>query len=213
MHLSITKINQLIKSQVNKKYFIDDEKLGEAFEKSPAVIKNLLKIRRILQSEKMPKYKINRIVQKMSCFHVSPGTKASIRGLAFNQMVATVLKATLSKMKCKDLVLQVEKKSANMSEIPDWILTNTKKKKSIIGYNQLDFWHGGAQMNRASKYILDDRYHNKKRVKIVSIIARKPPNILNDRNKLYSIFDVGFRKKRLFYLQSLIQYIRLWAAR
>jgi len=213
MHLTIPKINEIIRSQLNKKYMISDDQLEISFRNSPSVIKNTSTIKRILESENIPKQKINRIIKKMECFHVSPGTKASIRGLAFNQMVSKVLKETLKKMKRTDIIFQVEKKNANVSEIPDWTLIHTKKKKSIIGYNQLDLWHGGAQLNRASKYILDDRYHNKKRIKIVSIIARMPPSIKSNKNKIYSIFDVGFRKKRLFYLQSLIQYIKIWALR
>ena len=83
-------------------------------------------------------------------FTVPPGVKSSIRGASFNKCIASILNKMCDDAK-NTFKLDFEKKTKHTNEIADWIITiEGPKKKMIIGYNQLDLWNGGAQINRAS---------------------------------------------------------------
>jgi hypothetical protein len=191
---------------------LDDNCLKVKFSKSPSFLKNIAKITKILEREKISKCKINYIMKSMACFSLPAGTKGSIRGLTFNNIVSAMIKKVIKKH--PHIKLNIEQKHRDYHEKADWILTNSNTKRNIIGYNQLDLWNGGAQMNRASKYILDDTMHRdatKKKIKIVSVIARMPSKAFKTTSsKLYKIFDIGIRKQRLFFLEGLQMFIESW---
>ena len=211
--LTIDQVNMQISQLYKPNMALTVKKLDKHFKKSPAVLKNINKVRNILKSENVSNIKISKIIEKMNAFLVPPGTKASIRGNIFNNFISSNIKKKLKQSKYSHLNLHIEKKHPNFHEKPDWIITSNKNCKMLVGYNQLDFWNGGAQINRASKYILDDNLHkvlSKKRLKLVSVIMRRPPTIKCENHKLFKIFEVGFRKQRLFYLSNLENIIEHW---
>ena len=209
--MTIDELNIFIKDQDKNSIKIDKEINKHNYETSPSFIKNNLRIKNVLMSEKISLCKIKRIISQLTYFSIPAGTKGSIRGLAFNKMVGKMLKRLVNKKKY--ITLKFEAKHPLMSEKADWMLINNNNKKVLIGYNQLDLWHGGAQINRASKYILDEVMHqslSKKRIKVLSVVARIPTPFKSTKNKTYHIFDVGLRKKRLFYLEGLKNFVAQW---
>lgn len=61
--------------------------------------------------------------------------------------------------------------------------------------NQLDLWSGGQQSNRATKY-LNMKFKNDS-VKLLCVIAN--PIVIHNINKIYQLFDLGFRNDTLCY--------------
>lgn len=215
-HLSIADIKKEISLQGNSEMFLKEDNFKQAYMESPAVKRIEKEISDVLTSERISCKKTKSIIGRISHLFIPPGAKGSIRGLQFNKLVKMQLERLLKSIyRCKNITLSFEQNNHNLYEKADWILTKKNKNGTsmLIGYNQLDLWDGGAQINRASKYILDDLLHStlsKKRIKMVSVIARKPP-AFQEGNKIYKIFDVGFRKKRLFYVRGLMKFVKEWA--
>ena len=83
-------------------------------------------------------------------------------------------------------------------------------KKTIVGYNQLDMWKGGAQINRAAKYILDEALHqrlNKKNIYVVCVVSRKL-ELKSTNSKIMNIVTVGLKKDRLMWPHGLRAYLK-----
>ena len=70
----------------------------------------------------------------------------------------------------------------------------------MIGMNQLDLWGGGQQINRGSKYVINNEETDK--YKLVSIVCNKV-KIKSYKNKVYKIFNEGYKKNNLCYLNGL----------
>lgn len=98
--------------------------------------------------------------------------------------------------------IHFEKKCNNYHlEIPDWYILEKETNKIIIGMNQLDLWSGGQQLNRATKYILDNKYDNKTS-KLLCVICNEI-QIKTKKNKIYKLFEIGFENNTLCYLNNL----------
>lgn len=134
----------------------------------------------------------------------SSGMKASVRGGRMNEYV----KKTLSKFLTIG-ELCFEKKHAKVPcihEIPDW--TWEVNGQIFIGFNQLDLWNGGAQLNRAAKYIMDNTLHQrlkKKNIYIICLVARKIH--ISSENKVSRIIQHGLKHNRLFWLNGLKEFL------
>lgn len=213
----IRKLKQLETDKVNKLVFqaLDDKTLEERFQQSNSVLRTTTKITKILQNARIKKAAVKRIVSKLWFVIVNPGVKATIRGQCFNDIVKKTMIDYIAKKKYMHLILEVEYKHPFFHEKCDFVLRNTKNKKTLVGYNQLDFWKGGAQINRSSKYVTDEQLHknmSKRRIKVVSVIARIPDNALltNKNSKIFKLFEIGFAKERLFFMSQLLMYIDKW---
>ena len=67
--------------------------------------------------------------------------------------------------------------------------------------NQLDLWNGGQQINRGYKYILNNNYDNINN-KLLCIVCNKI--ILKSKNnKIYKLFEIGFKNNTLCYINNL----------
>lgn len=64
--------------------------------------------------------------------------------------------------------------------------------------NQLDLWRGGAQINRGYKYIVNNKY-NSRDIKMICVICNDVD--IKSKNKIYEIFNIGFRDKTLTYIK------------
>jgi hypothetical protein len=168
------------------------------------------KLRDIIKSSiRISDQRLNMLLDKMAPLIIHPGAKASIDGNAFNKEISRFLNLFIKKK--PHLTLDIEKKHTLFDERPDWILKNAKTSQTIIGFNQLDLWSGGHQYNRASKYVLDETLHRRmsnKNIKIVCIVKRKPKGVIRANTKLHRIFSTGHSKSRLFYKESLREFLQ-----
>ena len=186
---------------------LDDKDLQNLYINSKSVKEKIEYTRTVLENANISKYKINTIIRKLTHILIPAGTKSTIRGNLFNKLVIKELIKQIKRLSnCKKYELHIEKKIPNtpeLTEIPDWYIKYNKK--YIVGYNQYSLIGGGHQMNRAGKYILDDRLHNtlaSKNIYLVCIIAENVI-IKSTKNKTYTIFDKGFTNDRLFYIGGI----------
>lgn len=138
-----------------------------------------------------------------------PSVKASVRGLAFNEYINGVITRFMNTRGSKmGYRASFEETHCDVHEKPDWIL-RTPCGKTIIGYNQLDLWNGGAQLNRASKYIMDEGLHarlRKKSIFILCVVARKLV-LTSRKNKVNTMICKGLRTQRLMWPKGLRTYL------
>jgi hypothetical protein len=168
---------------------LSDEILFNEYLKSNSTKKTSEKIKCIIDKF-LPDEKANELLKELTILFIKAGLKGSVRGLKFNDMVKKYLENIY-----EDAAF--EKNLNGMQERPDWFIKYEKqsKKHFIVGYNQIALWGGGAQTNRANKY-LDDNFGKKfKNVKFIFVIAYKAPNTEKMKN--------GFKNNKLCYLDGL----------
>lgn len=142
---------------------------------------------------------------------IPAGAKATVRGTYFNDIIKDTLTRIVKKY--RSLVLEVERMPEGIEDIkecPDWYIMNKDTKRFIIGYNQIDLWGGGHQLNRGDKYILKNEIDDilaRQNGKLLCVVC-KNPMLKSTNNKIYQIFDTGFAKKTLCYINDLEEHIR-----
>ena len=67
--------------------------------------------------------------------------------------------------------------------------------------NQLDLFGGGQQLNRGYKYLIDNK-HNTEKSKLLCVICNKI-KFVNNKNKAYKLFEVGFQDDTLCYIKNI----------
>ena len=145
----------------------------------------------------------NVFLKELSVFMVPVGRIASTRGYMFNKLVESIIKKELGKHSHIDIL--IEFKHPLLHERLDWMIKNTKTKKVLLGFNQIDLWSGGHQVNRGSKYILDENIHktlSKRRIKLVNVVLDAPKR-LTKGSKVYDIVNKGVTRNRLVNLTLL----------
>lgn len=143
---------------------------------------------------------------------IPAGVKAVVRGAALNNYVKNMMMRLCKGKQGWKVDFEV-RNCGHVTEIPDWTLKVAKKGPLIIGFNQLDLWKGGAQINRAAKYILDDTLHarlNANNVYLVCVVARhidvtKQQNVSS--SKLHKILRKGVETGRLMWPKGLKAYL------
>jgi len=132
---------------------------------------------------------------------IPPGTKGVIRGNKFNNIV----KETINNLELNKDRFEIcfEKKCELYitSEIPDWYILEKSTKKIIIGMNQLDLWTGGQQLNRGSKYLIDNVYNTEKS-KLLCVVCHSI-KFKSVENKAYKLFEIGFKNDTLCYIKNI----------
>jgi len=186
---------------------ISDEKLLTVYKETDSVKKQTKLLKEILKEEGIESDKIDNILSKYILSLIPPGTKGVIRGNKFNKLIEKKIKSF--ELSEDDFVIKCEKKHPDFetAEIPDWYIYQKSTKKIIIGMNQLDLWSGGAQSNRGAKYILDESKHTNINVKNVSVIC-KNKIIASPHNKMFKIFQIGFKEKRLCYINGIHEIVK-----
>ena len=137
---------------------------------------------------------------------IPAGVKGNIRGAIFNKCIASILQRFTKGMSRVSIAFEVP--VPGLSEIADFVIKTNKK--TIVGYNQLDMWKGGAQINRAAKYILDEALHqrlNKKNIYVVCVVSRKL-ELKSTNSKIMNIVTVGLKKDRLMWPHGLRAYLK-----
>lgn len=182
---------------------ISDEALLPVYMESPSVRKNITCLEEVLRKNAVGEEVIQSVMRDYVARLIPPGTKGVIRGNKFNQIV----RERIQSLPFLQSPLFTVKFEANherypMEEIPDWYIYHHPTDTIIIGMNQLDLWSGGQQINRGSKYVLDETKHSNPKCKLLSVICSKT-QITSSKNKSYRLFWEGFSKRRLCYLREL----------
>lgn len=135
--------------------------------------------------------------------HLIPsGTKGYVRGKRLEELAQHAIEEfklddSYTVLFEKDLQkLKRKKKWTLTHECPDFCIK--KDGKMLIGMVQVDLWTGGAQKNRAPKYVYHKQTPN---VKIVSVICAKPPS-LHDSDTA-DLLHYGMVNKTLCYIKGL----------
>jgi hypothetical protein len=207
----LEKINNRIASEVCFKTIdkISDSNLIEDYKKSKSVINEIDKLEKILEKNNINDEIRKNIINEYILDLIPPGTKGSIRGNKFNQIVMEYIKS-LDFLNNANFIIQFEKNHEvyKTSEIPDWYIHNKNTNQIIIGMNQMDLWSGGHQTNRGSKYILDKKDENEN-VKLLCVICNDV-KIKSDKNKIYKLFKKGFDDNTLCYITNLENIIKVF---
>lgn len=138
---------------------------------------------------------------------IPPGTKGVIRGNKFNKMVQEKIQNLALPADIYEVAFETNCATAPTSEIPDWYIKDKIQNKTLIGMNQLDLWGGGHQMNRAGKYIMKDPFEGQPNVKLVCVVCNYIV-LKSEKNKAFHIFEKGYEKNTICYLNRLEHNIR-----
>ncbi len=201
-NLSLDEINKQIKRDICYETIraLSDENLITEY-KGCNSVKN--KIKRL--SDILEKFVDNETSQQILDEYllqlIPAGTKGVIRGNKFNYIVKQFIEKL--SLDTNRFEIHFEKKCDDYltTEIPDWYILEKSTKKIIIGMNQLDLWGGGQQLNRGSKYIEDNK-HNSGKSKLLCVICNDI-QFKSKKNKAYKLFEIGFKKNTLCYLNNL----------
>jgi len=211
----------LVKSLTNKKEFNDindineriekefcyetameltDEKLIDKYKECPSVIKSISKLDIVL-SKYVNEEDKDKILQEYLLELIPAGTKGVIRGNKFNKIIEKKINSfDLNKEKF-DVSFEKKCEKHMTNEIPDWYILEKSTGKTIIGMNQLDLWGGGQQLNRGSKYLINNQ-NNGENSKLVCVVSNKI-QLKSNKNKTFNLFKVGFENNTLCYLNNL----------
>ena len=197
------RVNSLIKTQYCSKTsaLLTDKSLIDSYQKCNSVKKKIEHFKETLKMSGVDNEKIEKALELYMPSLVPPGAKGAIRGNLFNDLV----KQKILSLKLGDeYVTEFEKKTDvfQTDEIPDW--TITKNNKVLVGMNQMDLWSGGQQINRGSKYILQNKESDNG--KIVSVVCSFIQ--CKKENKAFKILEKGFRNSTLCYLNGLEKIIK-----
>lgn len=189
---------------------LTEKRLRSYYLRSPAVKTKMQKLHSILRMNKVSKANADRIVMSFVDDIIPAGAKASIRGNALNRMVATKLK-TLSKAR---FVVKIEHcppaLKGILQERPDWVVEDRVAKHTFVGYTQTSLLGGGQQLNRASKYILNEDLHKRlkqKHASIVCLVVEKPA-ISKAKTKSFNIVHKGISSRRVVLPRGLLPLLR-----
>ena len=194
-------INTRIKSEICYETLdeLTDAKLMSEYIACNSVKNEIKKLGDILEKYTDEETKGN-IIKDYLLQLIPAGTKGVIRGNRFNNIVKQ--RITNIKLDTEKFEIYFEKKCETYltTEIPDWYILEKLTNKIIIGMNQLDLWGGGQQLNRGSKYIENNK-HNTENSKLLCVVCNEIQ--FKSKNKAYKLFEIGFEKDTLCYLNNL----------
>jgi hypothetical protein len=198
-----------INDRINKEICYDtinkltDTNLFDEYKKCESVENKINELVSILNKYKIDDNTINKIIDDYLPLNlIPPGTKGCIKGIKFNILI----KEKINNLNFDNSIFDIEFEKAHdtykTSEKPDWFIFNKKTNKIIIGMNQLDLWSGGQQINRGSKYIIDNNINNDK-CRLLCVICNEI-KLKNTKNKIFNIFNIGFTNNTLNYINNLL---------
>lgn len=200
--LSMEEINTRIKQEVCYETLekLTDAGLMSQYQESNSVKTEIKALESILEKYTDEETK-QKIIKEYLLRLIPAGTKGVIRGNAFNNIVKRYI--TEMGLDSDRFEIRFETKCDNhfTTEIPDWYILEKSTNKIVIGMNQLDLWGGGAQINRGSKYIENNK-HNNKNSKLLCVVCNEI-QFKRKTNKPYKFFETGFANNTLCYLNNL----------
>lgn len=200
--LSIDLINKRIKSEICYETIdkLKDINLINEYKDYKSVKNKVNKLKSILEKHKIKNEIKNNILNEYFLDLIPAGTKGVIRGIKFNKIIKELING-INLDKTKFEICFEKKCSIETSEIPDWYILDKVSGKILIGMNQLDLWKGGQQLNRGSKYLIDNKL-NTKNSKILCVVCNEII-FSKDTNKIYKLFEIGFTNNTLCYIKNL----------
>jgi len=147
----------------------------------------------------LKKYNINNnlLLNDILIHHVKPSVKAVVRGLKFNTIVKNyIINIRIS----PDCIVCFEKSVENNPIVnkPDWFIM--KNGKYLIGYNQIDLFNGGHQLDRGNLYVVEN--NNTDNMRYINVVAFEP-KMSKRESKAQRIYNIGFSKKNICLLHNL----------
>ncbi len=192
---------------------ISDAVLFNQYKDSKSVKSKIKLLESLFRNAKIRKCVASRLIDKIVPLIIPAGTKAKIKGDSFNSLITRDIHNIVKRMRRKTLKVEIEKPNVLVHEIPDWSIYDSKTGKRMIGYNQMDLWMGGAQVNRASKYVLDDCFHRRllnKNARLCCVVYKKFPEIHKCGKfcKKRRIISYGRSKQRIIHRDQLDSIIK-----
>ncbi len=198
----INELNRIINQQVcydtiNK---MSDENMFEIYKNS-----NSVKIKIKKATKRLEKYldgvNLAKAVDEEVMDNIPAGTKGVYRGNMLNKIIESHIKNMNFDPEEYEVAFERVCDSCHTTEIPDFYILNKSTNKVIIGMNQIDLWSGGQQINRGSKYLVDNK-HNTERSKLLCVVS-KHIQIKSTKNKAYKLLDTGLKNDTLCYVNNL----------
>ena len=177
-----------------------DEKLLDRYKECPSVIKSISKLDIVL-SKYVDEEDKHKILEEYVLELIPVGTKSVIRGNRFNKIIEKKKNSFNLNKKKFDVSFEKKCEKHMTNEIPDWYILEKSTGKTIIGMNQLDLWGGGQQINRGSKYLINNQT-NSENSKLLCVVSNKI-QLKSNKNKTFNLFKVGFENDTLCYLNNL----------
>lgn len=177
-----------------------DEKLLDRYKECPSVIKSISKLDIVL-SKYVDEEDKHKILEEYVLELIPVGTKSVIRGNRFNKIVEKKINSLDLNKEKFDVSFEKKCEKHMTNEIPDWYILEKSTGKTIIGMNQLDLWGGGQQINRGSKYLINNQT-NSENSKLLCVVSNKI-QLKSNKNKTFNLFKVGFENDTLCYLNNL----------
>ncbi len=206
--MDVKQINKIIEQTYCKKVedALLDKNLLPEYQNCTSVQRKLETLINIMLEEDIDINKINNVMRKAILEIVPPGTKGVIKGNMFNKFVKEKVQS-ITLPEHFEIAFEHQHPLFECCEVPDFYIYDPKAKKLLIGMNQIDLWGGGHQSNRASKYVSDDRFHKYYRddgleIHLVSVVCNKV-EIRSNQTKLFHLFQTGFEKNRLCYINGI----------
>lgn len=200
------RINKEHNSLIEKK--LSDENLMPELLKQPSVKKKIEKKIKIFKDTKISEQHINEIINNPEWLAdlIPPGTKGNIRGNKFNSIIKNVIKKINLDEKKFEVCFEKDCPSVNNkihpTEKPDWYIKDKITGKIIFGMNQISLWGGGAQSNRGTKYLLNNK-SNTEKTKLLCVVCNKIQFEVNKKEKIFKLFKIGFKNNTLCYINNL----------
>jgi hypothetical protein len=199
----IQEINNRIKNEVCYETIekLKDINMMEDYKKCQSVINQIDKLDKILEKHNISFDSRNKIINDYMIELVPPGTKGVLRGNKFNTIVKEKIYTMNLDTSRFEISFEKQCPTHKTTEIPDWYILEKKTNKVLIGMNQLDLIGGGQQLNRGSKYLIDNK-DNTEKSKLLCVICNFI-KFTSKKNKAFHLFDIGFRNNTLCYLNNL----------
>jgi hypothetical protein len=202
-NLDLNSINNRINTEfcVNTVNKLKDTYLLNEYKECKSVKNEIKKLELILDKYNIETKKKELILNDYILNLIPPGTKGVIRGNKFNSIVKDTINDLKLNTERFEISFEKQCQTCITSEIPDWYILEKSTGKVIIGMNQLDLWGGGQQINRGSKYLINNK-NNTEKSKLLCVVCNKI-NINSNKNKVYKLFEIGYSNNTLCYIKNI----------
>ena len=180
---------------------LKDSYLLNEYKECKSVQNEIKKLIEILEKYKIELKTKELIINDYLLELIPAGTKGVIRGHKFNSIVKDTIKNLNLNNEQFEICFEKQCESSITTEIPDWYILEKSTSKVIIGMNQLDLWGGGHQINRGSKYLINNK-NNTEKSKLLCVVCNKI-NFVSNKNKAYKLFEIGYSNNTLCYIKNI----------
>lgn len=185
---------------------LKDNYLLDEYKNCQSVQNEIKKLTHILEKHKIQRKIKESIINDYLLELIPAGTKGVIRGNKFNSIVRDTIKKLNLDNERFEICFEKQCQSSITTEIPDWYILEKSTEKVIIGMNQLDLWGGGQQINRGSKYLINNP-NNTEKSKLLCVVCN-PIKFKSSKNKAYKLFEIGYSNDTLCYIKNMNSIIK-----